>query len=188
MKRFSLLIATLLALTSCMSIPASIKTFQPLWVTGIKRDNEVYSEKFPKEVTTAHYKVVNAGYWVRTRNTPDIEVVNEFTLSIKEKFSGLVYTKAVIENPDNISEPIIYEGSLDPDSGSRSTNIFYGPIKNISVGDTYTLRLQVFSDKERSNLIEEVIQKIVSAVSEKDGCISVPKYDLKIHKNGLPCN
>jgi hypothetical protein len=143
---------------------------RPVWVSGTNSSNFPYSNTYPITQKSEHYKVVNAGYWVSGPGGVG-NLGYEFTLSILTPFPKVVYTRATLENPNDSDKPIVYDGVLT--GSERSTNVKYGPLFNVMLGKIYTLKLEVFSDPQRLELVEVINQKIEAGISERRGCIGL---------------
>lgn len=146
----------------------------PLWLTGVRQpDLAPYSADFPEPATSKHFKVVNAGFWVAAREPLKLQVVAEFTLELTRPFDQFMYNRVTLENPADPASPVVYDGTLDPTSGSRASRAMHGPVHGIRAGETYTLMMEIFADAARTRLIEKIVQPVTASVSESDGCLTL---------------
>jgi hypothetical protein len=154
---------------------ATIMLKNPVWLSGIKVDAEgsklaAYAENFPAAVTTDHFVVVNAGFWLANQAKPT-QAIYEFALTVKKHFQKRVYTRVLLDDPSDSTTPIKYEHYLDPAEGS--TKATHGPLRDIKRGKRYTFTLEVYSDENRSQLLERVKQDIVSPLDNTSGCVEL---------------
>jgi hypothetical protein len=154
---------------------AAIMLDHPVWLSGIKVDGRgsklaLYAENFPAAVTTDHFVVVNAGFWLANQ-AKMTQAVYEFALTVKKRFKTRVYLRVLLDDPSDKTTPIKYEAYLDPISGSSQTT--HGPLKGIKRGERYTFVLEVYSDENRSQLLERVKQDIVAPLDNTSGCVAL---------------
>lgn len=199
MKNLFLGIFLIFILTGCVQngvvVPpnggASISIIKPIWISGIYIEGNEYSKNLPLEQKNENLKVVNAGFWLANTNNKISQLVYAFDINIIKPFNQeRVYTRAILENPMNPSQPIIYEHYLN--KSESSTKVTHATIDNVTMNKTYLLSFEVYSDKERKNLISKIDQKIVSVVDNTTGCVKLTdifmneKFSLYAVAGGVP--
>lgn len=152
---------------------AAIMLKNPVWLTGVQEAGEgtkqaPYASGYPLPVKTAHFVVVNAGYWLANQSKPT-QAIYEFALTVANPFEHRVYTRALLDNPAESASPIKYEHYLDPEE--RSTKVTHGPLSGIKQGSRYKLLFEVYSDEGRSILLERVEQEIIAPLDNTSGCV-----------------
>lgn len=151
---------------------ASIKVMEPVWITGTKRPDASYSLASPEAKETDYLQVINAGYWLANTHGKISQLVYAFDLSIKKPFpQDIVYTRAIFTNPENIDKPIVYEHFLD--NKYKSTKVTHATLSNVEMGKTYHMIFEVYSDKNRTQLLTKIDQPIVSLVDNISGCVKL---------------
>ena len=167
-------IVSQLLLVSCMrnnwSNGNAVMLTEPVWVIGVKDEQVAYTKDYPEIVKSEHFEVVNAGYWIATMGSKTIARY-EFTLTVTSPFPTKVYTRTILSNPKDLLNPIQYEHYLNPEE--KSTRVFHGPLSGIVPDEKYKLTLEVFKDKERTVLLEQVTQEIVAGFDTENGCVSL---------------
>ncbi len=149
---------------------ASIFVNEPMWISGVKVKELVYSKYFPKAEENNYLKVINAGYWLMNTNGKISQLVYSFELNNKKVFlHSKVYTRSLFSNPIDKERPIIYEGFLDNSVGS--IKITHSVVENVKFNIEYNMSFEVYSDSNRTNLITKINQKIISAADNTSGCI-----------------
>jgi len=73
-----------------------------------------------------------------------------------------IYTRCIIENPQDAKKPFVYENAIDPDT--PSTTITHGPVMGLKIYSDYTLELIAYADEQRTKEIDRLTQKIRSYV------------------------
>jgi hypothetical protein len=73
-----------------------------------------------------------------------------------------IYTRCVIENPQDPKKPFVYEGFIDP--STPSTVITHGPALGLKIYGDYTLELIAYEDEARTKEIDKLTQIIRSYV------------------------
>ena len=148
-------------------------------------------KNLPLEQKNENLKVVNAGFWLANTYNKISQLVYAFDINIIKPFNQeRVYTRAILENPMNPSQPIIYEHYLN--KSESSTKVTHATIDNVTMNKTYLLSFEVYSDKERKNLISKIDQKIVSVVDNTTGCVKLTdifmneKFSLYAVAGGVP--
>lgn len=73
-----------------------------------------------------------------------------------------IYTRSIVENPEDPKKPFVYEGTIDPET--PSTVITHGPALGLKIYSDYTLELIAYADEQRTKEIDRLTQKIRSYV------------------------
>lgn len=73
-----------------------------------------------------------------------------------------IYTRSIIENPQDPKQPFVYEGTIDP--ATPSTTITHGPAVGLKIYQDYTLEFIAYADEKRTKEIDRLTQKIRSYV------------------------
>lgn len=73
-----------------------------------------------------------------------------------------IYTRSIIENPQDRRKPFVYDGTIDPETGS--TTITHGPALGLRIYQDYTLVFIAYADEKRTREIDRLTQKIRSYV------------------------
>lgn len=164
---------------------AAIKVANPVWITGTSRDDINYSSQLPMPMENEYLKVVNAGYWLANANGKISQLVYSFDLSIKKPISlDQVYTRVILDNPEDMKKPIIYEHYLK--KNERSTHVTHATVQNVKVGATYHMVFEVYSDINRTKLLTKIDQPIVSLADNTSGCLELSEEMMRtIYSNIL---
>lgn len=154
---------------------AAIILKEPVYLTAISANPldasfAPYSIEFPDAVKTEHLRVVNAGYWLVNQGKPS-QIFYEFTLSILRPFEKRVFTRVRLDDPAEPTKSIQYEHYIDP--AEKSTKATHGPLSMVKLGQKYSLRFELFSDKARTVLLEALQQEIVAPLDNTSGCIEL---------------
>ena len=147
----------------------------PVWLTGIseKRDGKliaVYSADFPPPVTTEHFAMFRAGYWLANQQLPT-EVIYRFLIDVRQSYDKRVYTRSIVDNPSDVAKPIKYEHYLDPKE--KSTTTTHVGLSNVERGKHYTYVFEAYEDENRTILLERLTQEIVSPLDNVSGCVQL---------------
>lgn len=73
-----------------------------------------------------------------------------------------IYTRSIIENPQDPRKPFTYEGFIDRDT--PSTTITHGPALGLKIYQDYTVEFIAYADEQRTQEIDRLTQKIRSYV------------------------
>ncbi|HKM37722.1 MAG TPA: hypothetical protein VJY83_08820 [Thiopseudomonas sp.] len=142
---------------------------KPLWLAGVQNENLAYTKEYPQAVETAHFKVVNAGFWMFIDKDLKSILAYEYTLSVTKAFTEPVYMKITLDNPADPSSPFIYESVFQPEN--KTSSVRHNPVTGVRLGAQYKLVLEVFSDADLQNQIEKVEQIMISPVDNSTGAI-----------------
>lgn len=152
----------------------AIKVAKPVWITGTYRDDINFSSKLPVAQENEYLKVVNAGYWLANANGKVSQLVYAFDLSIKKPISeNKVYTRAILDNPEDINNSIVYKHYLN--KSERSSRVTHATVQNVKLGATYHMIFEVYSDANRTQLLTKIDQPIVSLADNTSGCLELSK-------------
>lgn len=121
-------------------------------------------------MSTEHFKVVNAGYWIANQGKPS-QVIYELALTVIKRFDKRVFTRILIDDPAERDKPIKYEHYLDP--AEKSTKATHGPLSNVKRGEKYTVRFEVFADEARTVSLDRVVQEFVAPLDNTSGCVGL---------------
>ena len=153
---------------------AALLLKEPVWISGIQIDNIEYFSDLPKAEENGELKVVNAGYCLVNSNGRISNLVYTLQLNVKKPFSeNKVYTRAILTNPEDINNPIVYEHYLN--SNERSTKVTHSPVLKAQMGKTYHMIFEVYDDVNRTNLMSRIDQPIISLVDNENGCVKLKK-------------
>lgn len=162
----------------------SISPIKPIWISGIYVEGSKYTKDLPLEQKNENLKVVNAGFYLANTNNKISQLVYAFDISIIKPFSEKrVYTRAILENPMDASQPIIYEYYLDKED--KSTKATHATIDSVVMDKAYFLSFEVYSDEARKNLISRIDQKIVSVVDNTTGCVKLADSFMEEHFSNI---
>ena len=73
-----------------------------------------------------------------------------------------VYTRSIIENPQDLKKPFVYDGYIDP--ATPSTTITHGPAVGLKIYQDYRVEFVAYADEQRTQEIDRLTQKIRSYV------------------------
>jgi hypothetical protein len=73
-----------------------------------------------------------------------------------------IYTRTIIENPQDPKKPFVYEHFIDPTT--PSTTLTHGPAIGLKIYQDYTVEFIAYSDAKRKKEIDRLTQKIRSYV------------------------
>ncbi len=144
---------------------------EPIWLSGIAVEGKEYNVEYPKANENQFIKIASGGFWLTNnpQNNSTPQLVYSFDLNFKKKFDKRVYTKAILTNPKNPSQPFVYEHYLD--TKDSSTSIHHSPVSGVELGAEYELVFEIYHDIQQSNLITRIVQKIRSPVDNTGQCI-----------------
>lgn len=141
---------------------------KPIWISGVNNKNLDYSADFPMPQHSEYVEVVNAGYWLFfVRN--QAAIAYELTLNINNLSDKKMYTRAILENPQDASSPFVYEHYMLPEE--KSTRVRHSPVIGVQVGKTYGLVFEFYADPERTVLLERIEQPITASFDNTVNCI-----------------
>ncbi len=151
---------------------AAIIIEKPVWLSGIRLDDDGYSSKFPEAGENEYLKTVSAGYWLENTNQKKSQLIYNFKINIKKPFANKkVWTKMILSNPSDENNNIIYTHYLE--KKDKSTGGTHGTLSNVNINKKYNMILEVYEDKDRTKLISKLNQTIVSPVDNTNGCIKL---------------
>lgn len=150
----------------------TLNIITPLWISGTITNKLLYTRNLPYRKENGHLTVTNAGFWLGNNHNNASQLTYAFDLAVKKPFScKTIYTRAILENPSNPDNPIIYENSFK--QTTKSIKIKHTSLTQIKMDKTYRLIFEVYSDVERQNLITKINQPITAVVDNTNECVKV---------------
>ncbi|MCK9535013.1 MAG: hypothetical protein M0Q98_10030 [Pseudomonas sp.] len=143
---------------------------KPVWLAGVENERLTYTQGYPKAVATDRFKVVNAGWWMYSDKGAKLNLAYEYSLNVIQPFAEQVHLKMTLDNPADPDSPFIYQSTLSPQS--KSTVVRHSPVSNLELGAQYRVRLEVFSDADLQNRIDQVEQVLISPIGNTADCIA----------------
>jgi len=195
MKCIIAIFSLMFVITGCQStsspkpvIPAnggaSIDVGNTGWkLSGVKvAGMESFEVVYPQAEETEHFKVVNAGFILANGYGKRSQIIYQFELNVKALPQERAYTRAILENPVDPSSPFIYEHQIN--NNERSTNIIHGPLHNVVLHKKYNLKLELYADAARTELMDKVEQVIISSLDNTSGCVEMSPDYKKVYLGG----
>jgi hypothetical protein len=129
-------------------------------VSGIRSEKDQFLFD-PKPRTSEYLKTYQGGFYVSKYGARyyclwDI---------VKERHKSL-YVRMELENPLNEKEPIIQEGVIELEA--HSLNVAYGPIEGLKMYGNYRIKVYLYDDEAKENLVDQLTQEIKSYVDTRD--------------------
>lgn len=182
----SLLLSACASLDELMYRDFQVSTNQKLWLSGVYEEHLAFTEAYPERQSSQHLEVINAGLWLaRTRQgTLEPTLTYAFDLNVVTPFENTVYSRAILENPASPDEPIQYQAPLEP--SANSSNITHGPVTGLVMGEQYQLVYEVYADENYSQLLERIVQPIMSPADNSSGCIELTPGYMEEHFSRVP--
>ncbi|MBP6562959.1 MAG: hypothetical protein KA214_05720 [Neisseriaceae bacterium] len=141
--------------------------FPPQYASGVKTDR---LPALPLAQAGKKLKVRNAGFWVGSpAKSGRNQVTYEYTLVLDKPYPYDVYQEAILANPDQANRPFVYHQVFK--KGGQNMTIRHGPVKGLVLGQTYTLTLNLYADEARTQLLDSVVQPVVSPFDTRLGCL-----------------
>lgn len=151
----TILARALLLVVSACSLTAAEKATPMELVIGTYREGNNITE--PRPAQSKYFKTtLGAFHLIR-----GFAGYKWFIETIKRPEKRL-YTRSIIENPQDPKKPFVYEGFIDPDT--PSTTITHGPALGLKIYKDYTVEFIAYSDEKRTKEIDRLTQKIRSYV------------------------
>lgn len=146
--------ALLLVVTAC-TLTAADKPAPMELVVGTYREGSNITE--PRPAQSKYFKTtLGAFHLIR-----GMAGYKWFIETIKPPEKRL-YTRSIIENPQDPKKPFVYEGTIDPDT--PSTTITHGPALGLKIYKDYTVEFIAYADEKRKKEVDRLTQKIRSYV------------------------
>lgn len=151
--------------------------------SGVERSGmESFEVGYPQAEETELLKVINADFILANAYGKRSQIIYSFDVNVKNIPQDLVYTRVILENPADSSLPIVYEHHFN--KNERLIQVIHGPLNNVVMHKKYTIKLQLFEDAERTKLIDEVAQVVVSSLDNTSGCVELSSDYKKIYFEG----
>jgi hypothetical protein len=83
-------------------------------------------------------------------------------IEVIERPGQRIYTRGIIENPQDPTKPFVHDGFIDP--STPSTVITHGPALGLKIYGDYTLEFIAYEDEARTKEIDKLTQIIRSYV------------------------
>lgn len=124
-------------------------------VVGTWREGSNITE--PKPAQSQYFKTTLGGF-VLVQGFAGFKWFIEVTKHPEKR----LYTRSVIENPQDPKKPFVYDGTIDPDV--PSTTITHGPALGLKNYQDYTLEFIAYSDEKRTKEVDRLTQRVRSYV------------------------
>lgn len=161
-KLFNLLL--LLGLLSTVifrfDVIVSAGTIQEILVSGIRSQNDQFLFD-PQPQTSKYLKTFQGGFYVSKYGARYYCLWDIIT---KDRDKNL-YVRMELEDPLHKKQPIIQEGVIEPTA--QSLHVAYGPIKGLKMYGFYQIRLYLYDDEAKTELIDQLTQNIKSYVDTR---------------------
>ncbi|MBC8002440.1 MAG: hypothetical protein H7X97_07615 [Opitutaceae bacterium] len=146
--------ALLLAVTAG-SLAGAAKTAPMELVIGTYREGNNVTE--PKPAQSGYFKTTLGAF----------QLIQGFAgykwfIEVTKPPAKRIYTRSIIENPQDPKQPFVHDGFIDP--GTPSTTITHGPALGLKIYRDYTLEFIAYADEQRTQEIDRLTQKIRSYV------------------------
>jgi len=158
MKRIILLTLLIVVFFGCQSHMRTSKNYpanEIRFFSGVYKKGDNITE--PKPVRSKYFRTYQGGFKVY-RNTAGYRLVLEAIKTPRKK----LFTKSIIENPEDINSPIVYTGYID--TKTKSITIEHGPVKNLQIYKDYKIDVITYEDELRTIEIDRLTQYIRSYV------------------------
>jgi hypothetical protein len=138
-------------LAGCISPPLGVKKSDHLFSIGTYQKGNNITEPQPQE--SEYLRTSTGGFEI-------IQGLAAFKLYIDiiKSPARRVYTRAIVPNPQDLSEPFVYDHYLDP--STPSTTITHGPVLGLKMYKDYIIEFILFADESRTQEIDRLTQKI----------------------------
>lgn len=123
------------------------------FISGIHQEGHDATE--PRPARSRYFKTEIAGFAIA-----DGVAGYQVFIDVITPPSQRIYTRAILENPENPEAPIVYEHYIDPET--PSTAMRHLPIKGLKIYKNYQIELVAYADEARTQEIDRLTQKIRS--------------------------
>ncbi|OIQ26533.1 hypothetical protein [uncultured Vibrio sp.] len=155
---------------------AAVSAGQGWWFSGIEEVGmENHTASYPKRAISQHMEIVNAGYYVADAYGQVSQIIYRYNIDFKSLPNSKLYTKAILQNPLNRRDPIIYQHYILQEE--KSTQVTHGPLNNVVNGQLYDFRFEIYNDEAMTDLVDSISQKVRSPLDNTSGCVEIePDY------------
>jgi len=114
----------------------------------------------PKPVTSEHFVTMDGGFLDRHEKGSNKDRYTYFlSVKITNPFEDKVFAEFEFENPaDAKAAPLRVEMPIEP--ADKTLTVESPPVRGVQTSHNYTVTLRIFSDREKTRLLTEHIQKI----------------------------
>ncbi len=142
-----------------------------IWLSGIKVADDEKTYSMPAAEENDAMRTASAGFLFGNNGKLVSEVAYYLSINIKKPYPNRVYTRAVLENPANPKEPVVYRHYLDPKD--ESIYVRHGPLNGLRMGGSYRLAFEIYADEQRQRLLSRIEQQVISPLDNTDGCVTM---------------
>lgn len=184
--KLTLLLLTITTLSACQSMHKPRFVTPPnggaaisvgntgWWFSGIEqKGTEDFSVSYPKAASSKHIKIVNAGYYLANAYGSVSQIIYSYNVNFNDIDDEKLYTRAILENPQDKAQPFIYQHHISKKEGS--TQITHGPLHGVKEGQYYEFKFELYKDEAMTQLIDSVIQQTLSPLDNTSGCVKMSR-------------
>lgn len=159
-KSSSLLaISLLLAFVFCSNAILFAGTIKEVLISGIRSQKDQFLFD-PKPQTSKYLKTFQGGFYASKYGA------RYYCLwDITQERDNNLYVRMELEDPLHKKQPIIQEGVIEPKA--YSLNVAYGPIVGLKMYGIYRIRVYLYNDEAKMELIDQLTQDIKSYVDTR---------------------
>lgn len=151
MKRCAVLF--FLVTAGCVMAPRPRYLPARTFISGTHQEGHDATE--PRPAQSRYFKTEIAGFAIA-----DGVAGYQVFIDVITPPSQRIYTRAILENPENPEAPIVYEHYIDPET--PSTAMRHLPVKGLKIYKNYRIELVAYADEARTQEIDRLTQKIRS--------------------------
>jgi hypothetical protein len=124
-----------------------------LFVLGTYKDGNNITE--PKPIYGKYVKTEMGGFQV-IQGFAGYKLFIEVITAPEQR----LYSRTIVENPEDINAPFVYEHYLDPTT--PRTTLTHGPVKGLEVYKDYTVTYILYENEARTIEVDRIVQGIRS--------------------------
>ncbi len=168
MKPFKLLLLGLLPVTIfCFASLVFAGTIKEILISGIRSQEDQFLFD-PKPQTSKYLKTFQGGFYVSKYGA------RYYCLwDITQDRDKNLYVRMELEDPLHKKKPIIQEGVIDPKT--QSLHVAYGPIEGLKIYGFYRIKVSLYSDEAKAELVDQLTQDIKSYVDTRKNRLMIDK-------------
>ncbi len=161
------LLGSLVVFIFCSNTIVFAGTTKEILVSGIRSQDDQFLFD-PKPQTSKYLKTFQGGFYV-SKYGARYYCLWDIT---KDRDKNL-YVRMELEDPLHKKQPIIQEGVIDPKA--QSLHVAYGPIEGLKMYGSYRIKVYLYDDEAKAELVDELTQSIKSYVDTRKNRLLIDK-------------
>ncbi len=149
------MVAIFLFTTGCVTSPQEIHSTRPLFVQGSYQIGHNRTEPHPS--ASRYFRTNNAGFMIENGEAGYMAFFDVLQLPPER-----IYTRAILQNPEDSKTPIVYDHYVDP--GVKSVTVTHFPVNGLRSYKSYWIEFVSYSDEARTQEMDRLTQQVRSYV------------------------